>query len=74
MVTAKKEKKRCLIKREIKFERLQKCLQKNKTVLKTQQWFRSKAQNIFTEKRNKIALSPRDGKILQMYDGVISNP
>ena len=34
--------------------------------------FRSQAQNVITEKVNKIALSPSDDKRLKTHDGVIS--
>ena len=45
-----------------------------KSILKTQQSFRSKTHNVFTEKVNKIALSASDDKKKQIRDGVISDP
>ena len=58
----KKEKgtKKCVIKREIKFQDCKECLEKNKTMLKSQYRFRSEAHSAFTEKVNKVALSAND--------------
>lgn len=58
--------KQCEIKGEIKFEHYKTCVQDNKTVLKTQQKFRSEAYNVFTENVNKFALSETNGKIIQL--------
>ena len=41
---------------------------KNKLILKTQQRFKSKRHNIFTEEVNKIALSSNDDKKMQSLD------
>ena len=41
---------------------------KNKLILKTQQRFKSKRHNIFTEEVNKIALSSTDDKKMQSLD------
>lgn len=49
--------KTCIMKYEIKYEDYKKCLEKNKTMLKSQQRLRSESRNVFTEKINKIALS-----------------
>ena len=44
---------------------LKEFIKKNKTILKTQQRFKSERHNIFTEEINKIALSPNDDKRMQ---------
>ena len=59
---------KCVIK--CKTQKLQKCLEINEKILRSQQRFRSDVQNVFTEKINKIALSSNDYKRF----GVISNP
>ena len=40
--------------------------------MKSQQDFRRKANNAFTEKVNEIALSVSDGKRIQIYYGIFS--
>lgn len=40
-------------------------------MLRSQQRFRSEADNIFTEKANKITLSSNDHKRLQTLDGIM---
>ena len=40
-------------------------IKNNKSILKTQQRFKSKRYNVFTEEINKIALSSNDDKIMQ---------
>ena len=42
--------KKCAIKREIKFQNYKDCLEKNKTILNSQQRFLRKTHNVFTEK------------------------
>ena len=44
------------------------------TFLKTQQRFKSNAQNVFTEKTNKDCLIVNDDKRIQTLDRVISYP
>ena len=48
--------KKCVIKRRLKLEDFKKCLQNNKTTLRSQQRFKSEVHNVFTEKVNKTAL------------------
>ena len=48
--------KQCVIKRRLKLEDFKKCLQNNKTTLRSQQRFKSEVHNVFTEKVNKTAL------------------
>ena len=42
----------------------------NKSILKTQQRFRSERHNVFTEEINKIALSSNDNKIMPSIDSI----
>lgn len=42
--------------------------------MKTYQRLRSEAHNIFTEKVNKLGLSPNDSKRKQMFNWVILHP
>ena len=48
------------------------CLLKNEIILKSQQRFRSEAQNVYTEEINKIALNNNDDKKLQTFDRITS--
>ena len=52
--------KKCLIKREIMFEHYKDCLFNSKTIIKSQQRFRSDHHRVYTEEVNKIALSSND--------------
>ena len=49
-----KGRKKCFMKREIKLQDYKECLEKIITTLKSQQGFRSEAQNVFTEKSTKL--------------------
>ena len=60
-----KDTKKSVIKRDLKFEDFLTSLEINKKVLKTQQRFRSQAQNVVTKKVNNIFLSVNDDKRLQ---------
>ena len=61
--------KKCVIKREIKFQNYKVHLKNNKTILKSRQRFRTETHNLFTEKVNKIVLSANDDKRIQTLDG-----
>ena len=52
-----KRTKKCVIKRMIKFDDYKNCLLNGVVVLKSQQRFRSKRHDVYTENVNKIALS-----------------
>ena len=52
--------KKCVIKRELMFENYIDCLFNNKTIIKSQQRFKSNSHNVCTEEINKIALSSND--------------
>ena len=45
-------------------------MKNDKSLLKTQQIFKSERHNVFTEKINKIALSVNDNKRIQLIDSV----
>ena len=54
--------KKCIIKRMIKFNDYKNCLLKDEVILKSQQRFISKKNDVYTENINKIALSNNDHK------------
>ena len=54
--------KKCVIKIMIKFNDYKNCLFKDEVILKSQQIFRSKGHDVYTENINKIALSNNDNK------------
>ena len=62
--------KKCVIKRRLMFENYKDSLFNNKTILKSQQRFKSDHHKVYTEEVNKIALSSNDDKRLQTF-GVI---
>ena len=66
--------KKCVIKRMIKFNDYKNCLLKDEVVLKSQQRFRSKGHNVYTENINKTALSSNDDKRLTASDKIMSYP
>ena len=45
-------------------------IRNNKSILKTQQRFKSERHNAFTEETNKIALSSNDDKRIQSIDSI----
>ena len=45
-------------------------IRNTKSMLKTQQWFKSERHNVFTEEINKIALSSNDDKRIQSIDSI----
>ena len=64
--------KKCVIKRRLMFENYTDCLFNDKTILKSQQRFKSGCDNVCTEQINKIALSSNDDKKLQTSDKIIT--
>ena len=66
--------KKCVIKRRLKFENYTDCLFNDKTILKSQQNFKSDCHNLYTEQINKIALSTNDDKRLQAFDKITTYP
>ena len=73
MVKKKKKakgKKKCVIKKKIKFDDYRACLFNNNSVLRSQEVFKSELHDVYTLKLNKIALSSNDDKRLQTYDKI----
>ena len=66
--------KKCVIKRRLMFENYTDCLFNDKTILKSQQRFKSDCHNVYTEQINKIALSSNDDKRLQTFDKITTYP
>ena len=66
--------KKWVIKRMIKFDDYNKCLLNGEVVLKSQQRFKSKGHDVYTENINKIALSSNDDKRLIAPDKITSYP
>ena len=58
----------------IKFVDYKKCLLNNEVILKSQQRFRSKGHDVYTENINKIALSSNVDKRLIASDKITSYP
>ena len=65
--------KKCVIKRNIKFQDYKDYLE-NKKIFNSQQRFRSELHNIFTEKVIKIVLRMNDDERIQTRSGIISYP
>ena len=66
--------KKCMIKRMIKFDDYKNCLLNGEVILKSQQRFKSKGHDVYTENVNKIALSSNDDKRIVSSDKIISYP
>ena len=66
--------KKCVIKRELKFNNYKDCLLNDKVVLRSQQRFKSEEHNVYTENVNKVALSSNDNKRLQTFDKITTYP
>ena len=62
--------KKCVIKKVLKFDNYKYSLLSKKTIRTTQQRFKYDHHIITTEKTNKIALSRKDDKRLQLFDGI----
>ena len=56
------------------FKNYKDCKFNNKTILKSQQRFKSDYYNVYTEQINKIALSSNDEKRLQTFDKITTYP
>ena len=65
---------KCAIKRMIKFDDYKNCLLNGEVILKSQQRFISKGDDVHTENINKIALSSNDDKKLIASDKITSYP
>ena len=67
-----KGRKKCVIKRVLKFNDYKDCLLNKEIVLKSQQRVKSERHDVYTEEINKIALSSNDDKRLQTFDKITS--
>ena len=66
--------KKCVIKKDFRFENYKDALFNDKIIIKPQQRFRSDHHRVYTEEVNKIALSSNDDKKGQTYDKVTTYP
>ena len=66
--------KKCIVKSELTFKNYVDCLFNDKTIIKSQQRFRSDHHRVCTEEVNKIALSSNNDKRLQTSDKVTTYP
>ena len=66
--------KKCLIKRMIKFDDYKNCLLNGEVILKSQQRFISKGQDVYTENINKVVLRSNDDKRTVSSDKITSYP
>ena len=69
-----KGKKKCIIKKMIKFNDYKKCLLNDKVMLKPQQRFISNKHDVYTENINKIALSNNDNKRIVLSNKITRYP
>ena len=73
-VNKSKGTKKCVIKRRLMLENYKDSLLNNKTILKSQQRFKSHHHQVYTEEVNKIALGSNDDKRLQTFDKIETYP
>ena len=66
--------KKCVIKKELKFNDYKNCLLNIEIVFKSQQRFKSERHDVYTEEVNKIALSSNGDKRLQTFDKFTTYP
>ena len=66
--------KKCVIKRGLMVKDYKDCLFYDKTIIKSQQRFKSDHHDVYTEQINKIALSSDDDKRLQTFDRITTYP
>ena len=66
--------KKCVIKRDLKFNDYKDCLLNDNVVLKSQQRFKGEWHDVYTENVNKIALSHNDNKRLLTFDKITTYP
>ena len=66
--------KKCIIKKKIKFNDYKKCLFSDELILKSQQRFKSKKHDVYTENVNKIALSNNNDKRIVSSNKISNYP
>ena len=67
-----KGKKKCVIKRILKFNDYKDCLLNNEIISRSEQGFKSESHNAYTEEVKEIALISNDDKRLHIFDKVTS--
>ena len=70
----KAKRKKCVVKKMLRFSDYRNCLFSNGKVLKSQQRFKSENHSVYTENINKITLSCDDDKRIVTSDGITSYP
>ena len=66
--------KKCVMKCRLMFENYKDCLFNEKNIFKKQQRFKSQDHDMYTEEINKVVLSSKDNKRLQIFDRVTIFP
>ena len=66
--------KKCVIKRRLMVKNYKDCLFNDKTILKSQQIFKSDHHDVYIEQINNVALSSIDDKRLQRFDKITTYP
>ena len=66
--------KKCVVKRELRFENYKESLCNNKKIMRSQMTFKSDHHAVCTEENNRTALSSNDHKRLQTFDRVTTYP
>ena len=66
--------KKCIIKHNLMFENYREPLFNSKTIIKSQQRFKSVHHKVHIEEINKITLSGNDDKLLQTFDRITTYP
>ena len=66
--------KKCITKKELMLENYIDCLFNSKTILKSQQGFKSDHHDVYTVEINKIALSSNDDKRLETFENTTTYP
>ena len=66
--------KKCVIKCRLMFDNYKDCLFNDKTILRSQQSFKSYHHKVYTDEVNKITLSSDDDNRLQTFDRVTTYP
>ena len=69
-----KGRKKCVIKRILKFNDYKDCLLNNKTILISQQRCKSETHGVYTKDINEIALGSNDDKRFKIFDKITTYP
>ena len=69
-----KERKKCIMKKILKFNDYRYCLFKNEIILKSQHRCKSEGKSVHTEEVNKITLSSNYDKRSKTFDKITTHP